>query len=240
MEIKGNIHCFFEQSGTFKNEFKRLGYKAFDYDIQNNFYETDLQIDLFNEIEKGYNNEPSIFDNITQDDLIISFFPCIYFCENNNLYFTLEHNNLKNLNAVEKMEKVTERMSDRMKFYTIFCKMFGVCYKKKLRMIVENPYCSAGFLFYNFQKPTLIDKDRTRRGDFFKKPTAYWFVNCKNTIGYSFQEREQKKAINKLKRGAQAGICSEERSMISSDYARNFICDFILGKEQEYSLKSLF
>jgi hypothetical protein len=27
-------------------------------------------------------------------------------------------------------------------------------------------------------------------------------------------------------------LCSEERAMISPDYARNFICDFILGKEQ--------
>lgn len=31
-----------------------------------------------------------------------------------------------------------------------------------------------------------------------------------------------------------------ERSMISPDYARNFICDFILGKEQRHSQKSLF
>ena len=28
--------------------------------------------------------------------------------------------------------------------------------------------------------------------------------------------------------------------MISPDYARNFISDFILGKEQEYSERSLF
>jgi hypothetical protein len=28
MEIKGKVHCFFEQSGTFKNEFKKLGYDA--------------------------------------------------------------------------------------------------------------------------------------------------------------------------------------------------------------------
>ena len=26
------------------------------------------------------------------------------------------------------------------------------------------------------------------------------------------------------------GICSEERSMITPDYARNFIADFILGR----------
>lgn len=54
MEIKGAIHCLFEQSGTFKNEFRKLGYKAYDYDIQNNFGETDYQIDIFSEIEKSY------------------------------------------------------------------------------------------------------------------------------------------------------------------------------------------
>lgn len=48
------IHCFFEQSGTFKNEFKKLGYEAEDYDILNDFGETDNQIDLFAEIEKAY------------------------------------------------------------------------------------------------------------------------------------------------------------------------------------------
>lgn len=74
MEIKGKIHCFFEQSGTFKNEFIKLGYAAEDYDIQNNFGETDHISDLFAEIERGYNNEPSIFDNITPDDLILAFF----------------------------------------------------------------------------------------------------------------------------------------------------------------------
>lgn len=54
MEIKGKVHCFFEQSGTFKNEFKKLGYTAEDYDIQNNFGETDNVIDLFSEIDRAY------------------------------------------------------------------------------------------------------------------------------------------------------------------------------------------
>lgn len=54
MEISGKVHCLFEQSGTFKNEFIKLGYKAFDYDIQDNFGETDYQIDLFAEIESAY------------------------------------------------------------------------------------------------------------------------------------------------------------------------------------------
>jgi hypothetical protein len=54
MDIKGVVHCFFEQSGTFKREFEKLGYKAYDYDIQNDFGETDFVIDLFKEIKKGY------------------------------------------------------------------------------------------------------------------------------------------------------------------------------------------
>lgn len=40
--------------------------------------------------------------------------------------------------------------------------------------------------------------------------------------------------------GKTAGICSEERSLISPDYARNFICDFIIGKNQEHTQMDLF
>lgn len=54
MEIKGKAHLLFEQSVTFKREFIKLGIPAFDYDIQNNFGETDYQIDLFAEIETAY------------------------------------------------------------------------------------------------------------------------------------------------------------------------------------------
>lgn len=46
-------HCLFEQSGTFKNEFKKLGIQAFDYDIQNEFGETDYVTDLYAEIRGG-------------------------------------------------------------------------------------------------------------------------------------------------------------------------------------------
>ena len=56
MKINGKVHCFFEQSGTFKNEFKKLGIPAEDYDIQNNFNQTDHVIDLFSEIDRAYTN----------------------------------------------------------------------------------------------------------------------------------------------------------------------------------------
>jgi len=47
-------HCMFEQSGTFKNEFIRLGIHAIDYDISNDYGQTDCQIDLFSEIENAF------------------------------------------------------------------------------------------------------------------------------------------------------------------------------------------
>lgn len=55
MKPPDKVHCFFEQSGTFKRAFMEFGIPAEDYDIQNNFGETDHVIDLFAEIEKAYN-----------------------------------------------------------------------------------------------------------------------------------------------------------------------------------------
>lgn len=47
------VYCLFEQSGTFKNEFKSLGYEAEDYDIKNDFGQTDHVVDLYEEIRGG-------------------------------------------------------------------------------------------------------------------------------------------------------------------------------------------
>ena len=40
--------------------------------------------------------------------------------------------------------------------------------------------------------------------------------------------------------GSKGGLCNTERSMISPDYARNFICDFIIGKQQIITQTNLF
>lgn len=241
MEIKGKVYCFFEQSGTFKNEFIKLGIPAEDYDIQNNFGQTDHQIDLFAEIEQAYRGWGSIFDKITQDDLIMAFFPCIYFCENNTMMFSGVHFNERNSTAEKIGTYVLERSKQRQRFYELILKMFLVAERKHLRMIVENPHSEHHYLHNNFPfSPKVIDKDRMRRGDYYVKPTAYWYLNCEPTFGESFQEPKEKKAIRSSSPSKKAGMCSEERSLISPDYARNFICDFIIGKEQIHTLPTLF
>ena len=73
-----------------------------------------------------------------------------------------------------------------------------------------------------------------------KKPTAYWFFNIEIKHGYSYATSKERKKVMSCKKSTKPGICSDERSMISPLYARNFICDFILGKENENTIKTLF
>ena len=241
MEITGKVYCFFEQSGTFKNEFKKLGYDAVDVDIQNNFGETDYQIDLFAEIEKGYDNQPSIFDKMGGGDLIMAFFPCIYFCAHSQMHFSFGHTNYRKLNTRQKTEKILERADNRRYYYGLLIKMVTIALERKLKMVVENPWSEQTYLKANFVlPPSIVDNNRMLRGDYFMKPTAYWCINFQPTNGKSFQNDKERKAIIKTKGASKAGLCSEERSMISPDYARNFICDFIIGKEQLYTQLNLF
>lgn len=149
--------------------------------------------------------------------------------------------NYKNLTPKQATEEILKRVSNREYFFGLAVKMLTIAKERGLKLIMENPWSQQTYLKANFVlPPSLIDNDRTKRGDYFQKPTAYWFINCTPTDGKSYQKVKQKKRIVDCKKGIKAGICSEERSMISLDYARNFICDFILGKEQDNTLLTLF
>ena len=240
MEIKGKVHCFFEQSGTFKNEFIKLGIPAEDYDIQDHFGQTDHKIDLFNEIETAYRGGQSVFDSISKDDLIMAFFPCVYFSDMSQILHTWGA--YPKYDCKKATDIILNRSNNRHRFYQLCIKMLAIAKTRGLRMIMENPWGTQSFLRNDFvTPPAIVDKDRSLRGDYFSKPTAYWYINCEPTIGLTIQKLHKPKRVKKdAKPSGKAGQCSEERSMISPDYARNFICDFILGKEQEYTIKTLF
>ena len=246
MEIKGKVHCFFEQSGTFKNEFIKLGIPAEDYDIQNNFGETDHTDDLFKAIEDAYDGKPSLFDNIRggQDgDLIMAFFPCIYFSCVSQMAFRFSCINYRKLSFRQKTDAVLQRSKNREKFYELAIKMLCVAQERGIRLVMENPWAEDTYLKANFiLPPSLIDNNRMLRGDYRIKPTAYWFINFEPSNGYTeqYDKLNEKKTHMKSKKASKAGLCSEERSMISSDYARNFICDFILGRPQPEICPTLF
>jgi hypothetical protein len=145
------------------------------------------------------------------------------------------------LNIRQKTEQILRRAANRETFYALLIKLFCVCQERGLRLIVENPWNSGPtYLKNNFvMPPSYIDNDRSRRGDYFVKPTAYWFVGCEPTDGFTWQKDKDIKSVYSCNHGIKAGICSEERSMISSDYARNFICDNILGITQRENNQQL-
>ena len=241
MKIEGKVHCFFEQSGTFKNEFIKLGIPAEDYDIQNDFGETDHQADLFKAIEDAYDGEPSLFDQIRggQEDLIMAFFPCIYFSDMSQILHTWGA--YPKYDTKKATDIILDRSEKRQAFYKLCVKMLAVAKMKGIRLVMENPWGTQSFLRNDFiTPPALIDKNRNLRGEVFRKPTAYWFINCEPTYGSSLQQNCKPLRVKKDVAAGNGGICNKDRSMISPDYARNFICDFIIGKEQNISQMSLF
>ena len=184
----------------------------------------------------------SLFDKISEDDLILAFFPCIHFCDAKTLMFKGEHISQKKWSIAKKMEYNIQQALERSKYFDILLKLVYVCATYNLRLIIENPYNPSGmtYLENNFLSPTIIDRNRMLRGDYYVKPTAYWFINSEPTYGRSFQNDKERKTIMKASSSPKAGVCSMERSLISPDYARNFICDFIIGKEQKHTERLLF
>lgn len=220
-------HCLFEQSGTFKNEFKKLGIEAYDYDILNDYGETDYQIDLFKEIQKAYTGGVSIFDSIDKDDIVLAFFPCTMFQENNFLMFSGNQWQQRVMTDEEKVQFCIYRHKTLHEFYITLCELVVVAFKKHIKLVIENPATQPNYLQLFFPiKPSVIDNDRSDRGDYFKKPTQYWFINCKPKNNLIFEQVNYKeKMIVSYVKGKDK---QRTRSEIHPDYANRFIREFIL------------
>lgn len=217
------FHLFFEQSGTFKNELKKLGYDALDYDILNDFNQTDITIDLFNEIENCYNGEPSVFDEINSGDMIIAFFPCVRFSGKAILQYTCKNHTMHEWSNIKKLEYTMRHMDECNRLYTLLNKFVIICLTREIPCIIENPYSPQHYLTrYWCLKPSIIDMNRRENGDYYKKPTQYFFIGC--SPGYNNIEPctifPREKTIEKASRF--------ERSLISPQYANRFLRKYVL------------
>lgn len=219
------VHCLFEQSGTFKKAFQSLGYEAIDYDIRNDFSSTDVVCDLFKEIDRCYSGEASIFDSILPGDLVFAFFPCVRFVDQVNMSFRGISYSQKCWGYKEKLVYSMQLEKERSDNYYSFCRLALIALNKGFKMVVENPYSSQHYLVKYFPiSASLIDYDRRLRGDWFKKPTQYWFFNFlpKYNVSHLFECD-----TFYLAKSVVDSSCVE-RSLISPEYALNFIKEFIL------------
>lgn len=227
------VHCLFEQSGTFKNEFKKLGYESYDYDIQNAFGETDYVIDLFSEIGGAYKGKKSIFDRISEDDLIMAFFPCTRFETKIIQWMKGDAYSQINWNIEKKLEYSMKLHREMDEMYQLISKMVIVCLRKNLRLVIENPKSTPHHLSdYWCLKPAIVDKDRRKNGDYYKKPTQYWFINCKPKNNLVFEALDYVPQI-KSERVVKDDFGIDRttaRSMIHPQYANRFIRQYLIDE----------
>lgn len=222
------VHCLFEQSGTFKNQFKKLGIEAIDYDIQNDYGETDKIIDLFDEIRGGYEGKTSIFDNFSEDDIIMAFFPCTRFEAQIHMGYKGNLKQQKKWSDAQKLEYDLKIHSELAENYSLITKMVLICLRKNLKMVIENPYNQPHYLTrYWAIEPKVVDLDRRNDGDYYKKPTQYWFINMepKNNLVFEPLDYVEQRIVENCEKG-------KMRSEIHPQYANRFIRKYLIESEE--------
>ena len=149
------------------------------------------------------------------------------------LWFRGENYAQRDWSLERKLETSITMQNELTELYILLCKLVIVCKKKNLQMVIENPYTQPHYLtMYWCLKPDLVDKDRTENGDYYKKPTQYWFINRKPKHNLIFEPLDyvERKVIAKVKK--EDGISVKtQRSMIHPQYANRFIREFILEQE---------
>lgn len=228
-------HCLFEQSGTFKNEFKKLGVEAYDYDILNDYGQTDFQVDVFKEIRGGYEGEPSIFDSFKPDDVIFAFFPCTRFECKVPLWFRGEAQQQKNWDELKKLKYAMKLHNELNEYYELISELAYIVIDRGLKMVIENPYNQPHYLTtYWCLKPRIIDKNRRENGDYMEKPTQFWF------IGFEPKQNLVFEPLDWVPLRVHSRLLSTDgktrqvlRSEIHPQYANRFIRQYIIDQKGE-------
>ena len=140
----------------------------------------------------------------------------------------------KGWNTEKKLEYSITLQNELTELYVLLCKMVIVAIRKGLKLIIENPYTQPHYLTtYWCIQPTFVDKDRTKNGDYYKKPTQYWFVNFepKNNLVFEAIDYLKTKIIAKSRVNDDGLSVKTQRSMIHPQYADRFIRQYILDEE---------
>ena len=200
-----------------------MGYKALDYDILNDYGETDYIIDLFEEIEKAYYGIKSIFDKFTKDDIILAFFPCTRFECQCSINFRGEGHQMESWDDKKKLEYDLYQFDGLARNYKTITKLAIVAISRGLRVVIENPANKPHFLTsYWAIKPSIVDLDRRKDGDIYRKPTQYFFIGFTPSNNLVFESLDYVKAETI---GAKNG---KERSEIHPQYASRFLRKYVL------------
>ena len=101
-------------------------------------------------------------------------------------------------------------------------------------MIVENPYTQPHYLTTYFPiRPKVIVPDRHAEGDYFKKPTQFFFLNCEPEQNIVFEPIKHIDIVKHnraqlMNNGQTRQVC---RSLIHPQFADRFIKTYLLTKD---------
>lgn len=215
--------CFFEQSGTFKKVFRDLGFLAYDYDILNDFGETDFVVDLFQQIDDCFAGKASIFDQMYGDS-IFAFFPCVRFSKQTKFISCCNNAKFKKLDDLKKIAIVLKWNDELHQLFSLLNKLVHICLTRSIRLVIENPYGDSFLTSYWCFRPQIVDLNRRASGDYYNKPTQYFFFGFEPKCNLLFDEPIAYYPPNK-------GIqwqSTVKRSLISPEYARRFVRSYLV------------
>lgn len=129
--------------------------------------------------------------------------------------------------------KLHEELHD---LYMLVCKLCVISIRNSWRLIIENPYSSQHYLTQYFPiRPKVIIPDRNLEGDYYRKPTQFFFVNCEPEQNVVFEPFEQLPLliVNENNNSVTEESQSRQviRSLIHPTFADRFIKTYILDKE---------
>lgn len=216
-----NVACLFEQSGTFKNAFKRAGHNAIDIDISDKFGETNMICDIFDQLDGIIENYDFMIEAFIKSDLIIAFFPCTWFSNFNTLIWSRKWKNFK-YDMFKTEQDITDYINARRTKYDRavrgLYKLIDLCKRFEKPLIIENPVSTE--IIKLLGEPTYTDNNRSLHGDNFKKPTAYYCYDC-HLNPLDIIPREMNKNVLTENKGI-------NRSLINPVYADNFVKHIVI------------
>ena len=177
----------------------------------------------------------SLFDEISKEDLVLAFFPCTRFEDQALLLFRGDLYQMKNYTDAQKLEYDLQIHKELATNYDTITKLALVAIKRGLRLVIENPYTTQHYLTrYWSIKPGIIDTDRTQNGDYFKKPTQYFFIGFKpkNNLVFEALDYKETLVIDKITRSKDKTRAAM-RSEIAPQYASRFIRQYLIDEREE-------
>ena len=174
----------------------------------------------------GFEGKKSIFDEMTPDDLVLAFFPCIRFETKIMLYFKGKATGQKNWDLEKKLNYSLKLHSELHENYMLLSELVIICLRKNIPLVIENPFSNPNYLdMYWPVKPSIVDRDRRKNGDYQHKPTQYFFINTEpkqNILDDPMPVNTTYRTVANTSN--ENGVKREViRSMISPVYANRFI-----------------